>query len=251
MNPTIRFRSPECFNPGSSRRAFTLIELLTVIAIIGILAAILIPVVGQVREQAKVAKCVVHLRDLGTGVHLYGNDHNDWAPPFLRNGEPQTEWGSRVDIHGHLGLLLAPEKGGPQAPDFESWSGGYLDTAAPLICPGSKEELFGTEGSGATYKRAEDISETNRIERIGYFYDYQAVGMWDNTRTTSDYPNRPYVFDFPKEASGLSEAFRIFPHESRVNVLHLGGHVTAFTHEEIAEAGSRLNIFRLMAGEVP
>jgi len=53
---------------------FTLIELLTVIAIIGILAAILIPVVGHVREQAKRAKCASNLRQHGFAHNLYRDE---------------------------------------------------------------------------------------------------------------------------------------------------------------------------------
>ncbi len=56
---------------------FTLIELLTVIAIIGILAAILIPVVANVRTSARAAQCTSNLRQIGMATFLYLGDNND------------------------------------------------------------------------------------------------------------------------------------------------------------------------------
>jgi prepilin-type N-terminal cleavage/methylation domain-containing protein len=64
--------------------AFTLIELLTVIAIIGILAAILIPVVGQVRDQARQAKCLSNMRQINLAIFAYHSDHNLLPGPTLR-----------------------------------------------------------------------------------------------------------------------------------------------------------------------
>lgn len=63
------------------RAAFTLIELLTVIAIIGILAAILIPVVQSVRSSARTSQCVSNLRQIGQACSLFEaeNGHIPWG----------------------------------------------------------------------------------------------------------------------------------------------------------------------------
>ena len=58
-----------------ARRAFTLIELLTVVGIIAILLAILLPVLGRVREAGRRTKCAAQLRQIGVGLHRYFNEH--------------------------------------------------------------------------------------------------------------------------------------------------------------------------------
>ena len=64
-------------------RNFTLIELLIVIAIISILAAMLLPALNAARSKARAIQCMSQLRTLGTTVRIYANDNKDYAPPAV------------------------------------------------------------------------------------------------------------------------------------------------------------------------
>ena len=94
--PTFQFR-----NHAKLRTAFTLIELLVVIAIIALLAAILFPVFGRARENARRATCQSNLKQLGLGMIQYSQDYDElftyntsgWASriyPYVRNKDVYT-----------------------------------------------------------------------------------------------------------------------------------------------------------------
>jgi prepilin-type N-terminal cleavage/methylation domain-containing protein/prepilin-type processing-associated H-X9-DG protein len=69
------------------RKAFTLIELLIVIAIIAILAAILFPVFARARENARRSSCQSNLRQLGLGFQQYVQDYDDRLPGSAQSGD--------------------------------------------------------------------------------------------------------------------------------------------------------------------
>jgi len=62
-------------------RAFTLIEVLTVIGILCVLAAILFPAMSWARGRALHTACADNLHQLGVAEHLYAGDHDGWVPP--------------------------------------------------------------------------------------------------------------------------------------------------------------------------
>jgi prepilin-type N-terminal cleavage/methylation domain-containing protein len=63
--------------------AFTLLELVIVIAIIGILALMLVPALQTAREKARSTNCVANLRAISTGLTLYADDAHGLMPPTL------------------------------------------------------------------------------------------------------------------------------------------------------------------------
>lgn len=82
---------------GARSGGFTLIELLTVIAIIGILAAIVIPTVGTVREKAQRAVDANNLREILKAAQIYAGDNQDRLPDPINIANsvlnaPQIAW---------------------------------------------------------------------------------------------------------------------------------------------------------------
>lgn len=62
------------------RRGFTLVELLTVIVILALLAVLLFPVFAQARMSSKGAACLVNMKGIGTAIELYRGDAEGYYP---------------------------------------------------------------------------------------------------------------------------------------------------------------------------
>ncbi len=83
MRPSI-LPSPHSFHHASRpHAAFTLIELLVVISIIAILASMLLPAVGMIRDLANQQKCGSNLRQVAVAILAYGTDNEGLTPAYF------------------------------------------------------------------------------------------------------------------------------------------------------------------------
>jgi prepilin-type N-terminal cleavage/methylation domain-containing protein/prepilin-type processing-associated H-X9-DG protein len=105
-------------------RGFVLIEVLVVTAIIGILAAILFPVLQTAREKARESVCASNLRQLSAALEMYVQDNDERFPVSYVASLVGSEYSWRQAVQPYVrnrDLLICPsaEEGGPKEGELE------------------------------------------------------------------------------------------------------------------------------------
>ncbi len=128
-------------NPSrpSHSRGFTLVELLVVIAVLGLLAALLLPALAASKERSKGTACMANLRQIGIAIRAYADD-NSGNIPFGPKAPPFT---SAFDLYPSTGAptsLISLTTGAPVALGLllQSYVAGQQKV---LFCPSSDQSF--------------------------------------------------------------------------------------------------------------
>jgi prepilin-type N-terminal cleavage/methylation domain-containing protein len=250
-------------------RAFTLVELVVVIAVIGILASLLAVGLNSAREKGKSARCIANLRQIGLGVTMYadengnqlhhkgGNipDHgqwtaNPWTSAMLSPNHPDAYWGVAYAryLGGSKQLFRCPsaqhvdewrEEGLPYPALF--WLNSTYGINRYLVTPynstNSAVLKVTSLKSPQTTVLAQDAAE-QRMERekdsLGLFPgETEILSQW-RFALQRLYPERQMWLEW-------------FRHRKRCNTLWLPGHVSAMRFTGFNQGVD----YRWYTGDVP
>jgi len=122
------------------KKGFTLVELLFVIAIIGVILSLLAPALLTVKRRARAVQCISRLRQLGTEVAAYTTEHDDILP-YINNG-PEAQ--------PHPRRWYQPTTGVPSMSRFLEQVGATESLAACPADNGSSGQSFYPTPPGTT-----------------------------------------------------------------------------------------------------
>ena len=203
---------------NAKRRAFTLIEILVVIAIISILAALLFPAFALVRANARRTSCVSNLKQIGAAMEMYKADY-DGRYPFAV--DPFDKYDTGGGFPNGFDALV------PQLPLVQD-----------VLLPYSSKQIFqcaGDTGFEFDERNGQKVDAfPSCYEKFGtsYYYRTELAASRIGDGEIAD----PAKFNVMMDADGNWHAGGLLRHEWRYGMLFADSHVKSVNRRQFDEA---------------
>ena len=141
--------------------AFTLVELLVVIALIATLAALLLPAFGRAKESGRATACLSNLHQIGLALQLYVQDNGNRLPTMRDKNLTATN----------------------ELPSPDLVLSNYLGNIRILQCPSDRQNLFQTTGSSYSWNSLLNGEDADHLVAFGLNFDpHQIPLMFDKDK---------------------------------------------------------------------
>jgi len=193
--------------PQSPSSAFTLLELMMVINLLGVLAALLLTTMARARRMSQRIECYNNQRQLALTWLMYTSDNRDWLVPNggFPAGPPRPATGRfarpRLWVQGTL--VLPTAKTNRQAlldPQFAAFA-DYLHTIRAYVCPGDSPSV---ELNGESHPRIRSYALNAYLGWVGEWdsrLSEQHKVFWKQSQMTAPGPAGTFLFQDVQTAS--------------------------------------------------
>lgn len=207
--------------------AFTLVELLVVIAVVAVLASLLLPTLSTSKAAAKRIQCVNNLRQLGLASRMYWDDNDDLTFRYA-NGATN---GGRLYWFGWL------KPGAEGDREFDPASGAlypYLQGTGADICPslGYGSGVFKYKAKGAAYGYGYNLHLGQVSIKVSLIPLPSEIVLLADAAQVNDFqspasPDNPLLEEFYYVDADAGQGYpnAHFRHDRQANVLFCDGHV--------------------------